>query len=91
MRALELPDALRHDWIGPLSGGATAVPMKLTGDWRNMAARLRELEQQFAQAEFDLERVEALRRAMAEGRLAVDPAKVATGVLNSILPTRRKN
>jgi flagellar biosynthesis anti-sigma factor FlgM len=91
MRALELPDVLKHDWIGPLSGATTAVPLKLASSWSSMAARLRELEQQFARAEFDQERVEALRRAIAEGRFEVDAAGVAFSMLDSIVHTGRKN
>lgn len=91
MRALELPDVLKHDWIGPLSAGATAVPLKLANSWSSMAVRLRELEREFAQAEFDQERVEALRRAIAEGRFHVDAAGVAFSMLDSIVPTGRRN
>lgn len=50
-----------------------------------MAARLREIEQAFARADFDHDRVDTLRRAIDQGQFRVDPARVADGLLASVI------
>ena len=93
MNHVHLPATLCSDWIGPVAVDTvrSAIPGAHLASWRDMAARLRELDEQFAQAEFDQERVDALRREIAEGRFVADPAGIAAGLLRSLVPTRRKN
>jgi len=85
MRVMQLPDALRHAWIGPLARPGQALPPTLAGGWQGMAARLREIEDAFARADFDQGRVDALRRAIDQGQFRVDPARVADGLLASVI------
>jgi len=93
MNPLHFPATLCNDWIGPVTVDTVrpVIPVAQLASWRDMAARLREIDEQFAQAEFDQERVDELRRAIAEGRFVVDPAGIAAGMLRSLVPTRRKN
>lgn len=93
MNPLHFPATLCSDWIGPVAVDTVrpAIPGAQLASWRDMAARLREIDEQFAQAEFDQERVDALRQAIAEGRFVADPAGIAAGMLRALVPTRRKN
>lgn len=93
MIPMHFPHVLGNAWIGPVNPGQTrpAVPKGLLTACSDMAARLRELDERFALADFDQERVDALRRAIAEGRFVIDPGAIADGMLHSIVPTRNKN
>ena len=56
-----------------------------------MAARLRDLQNRFARADFDQARVDAIRQALADGRFVVDSAGIADALLNSVLPSGNNN
>ncbi len=50
----------------------------------DLAARLNQLESQFAQADFDVKKVEEVRAAIAEGRFKVNAEAVADKLLASV-------
>lgn len=49
-----------------------------------LAARLNQLETQFADADFDADKVEAIRTAIAAGRFEVKAGAIADGLLESV-------
>ena len=50
----------------------------------DLAARLSQLETQFAGSDFDAEKVAAVRRAIAQGRYTVNAEAVADRLLSSV-------
>lgn len=91
MKISSTSEPLRPDRVAPsaqearAAGGRPAEPVAQVEKVQlsELASRLNQLETQFAQADFDIKKVEEVRAAIAEGRFKVNAEAVADKLLAS--------
>lgn len=90
MKINNLSESLRPDRAtvagGKPSAAATPAP-EASGskvELSDLAARLNQLETQFADSDFDAKKVEEIRSAIADGRFQVNAGTVADKLLASV-------
>ena len=91
MKINNLTDSLRLDRTTGANGqpqpAAAATGTAATGskvELSDLAARLSQLETQFANSDFDAKKVEEIRTAITEGRFTVDAGSGADKLLASV-------
>jgi hypothetical protein len=86
MKTTFLPETLRYDWIGPLTGlPSPAAACAESARCSRIAARLQALMGNG----IDGIRVAAVQEVIRTGRYVADTDEVAAGVLAAIAPGRR--
>lgn len=92
MKISSTSEPLRPDRVSPSNQearAATGRPAEPVAEGEkvqlsDLASRLNQLESQFSQADFDVEKVEEVRAAIAEGRFKVNADAVADKLLASV-------